>query len=93
MTTLFPQTLVDLSLLALRPRRACPTHGPHPKFGPDLMGILPIGIDLATSAEPRDAETLPLPSPSPVQRQAIQAAPEPLLVLAGPGAGKTFCLT
>jgi superfamily I DNA/RNA helicase len=57
------------------------------------MGILPIGIDLATSAEPRDAEALPLLSPSPVQRQAIQAAPEPLLVLAGPGAGKTFCLT
>ena len=57
------------------------------------MGILPIGIDAATSAEPRDAEALPLPAPSPVQRQAIQAAPEPLLVLAGPGAGKTFCLT
>src|SRR5688500_10434012 len=32
----------------------------------------------------------PLPSVS--QRQAIEAAPGPLLVLAGPGAGKTFCL-
>jgi superfamily I DNA/RNA helicase/inhibitor of KinA sporulation pathway (predicted exonuclease) len=30
--------------------------------------------------------------PSPSQRKAIEAAPEALLVLAGPGAGKTFCL-
>src|SRR5256714_13139372 len=29
---------------------------------------------------------------SPSQRQAIEAAPQPLLVIAGPGAGKTFCL-
>jgi len=31
--------------------------------------------------------------PSPSQRRAIEAAPGPLLVLAGPGAGKTYCLT
>ncbi len=40
-------------------------------------------------------ESLPLtgaPSPSVSQRDAIQAAPGPLLVLAGPGAGKTYCL-
>ena len=30
--------------------------------------------------------------PSPSQRKAIEAAPGALLVLAGPGAGKTFCL-
>jgi DNA helicase II / ATP-dependent DNA helicase PcrA len=34
----------------------------------------------------------PLHAPSPSQREAIEAPREPLLVLAGPGAGKTFCL-
>src|SRR5687768_7212400 len=32
------------------------------------------------------------PSPSVSQREAIEAPAGPLLVLAGPGAGKTFCL-
>ena len=32
------------------------------------------------------------PHPSDSQREAIEAAPGPLLVLAGPGAGKTHCL-
>src|SRR5579872_5243128 len=31
--------------------------------------------------------------PTPSQRRAIEAEPRSLLVLAGPGAGKTFCLT
>src|SRR5947209_15016376 len=30
--------------------------------------------------------------PSPSQREAIESGAAPLLVLAGPGAGKTFCL-
>ena len=34
-----------------------------------------------------------MPVPSPSQRSAIEADPRSLLVLAGPGAGKTFCLT
>lgn len=32
------------------------------------------------------------PTPSPKQRAAIEAPPGPTLVVAGPGAGKTFCL-
>ncbi|MBL0169515.1 MAG: UvrD-helicase domain-containing protein [Gemmatimonadaceae bacterium] len=35
----------------------------------------------------------PSPTPSDSQRRAIEAEPRALLVLAGPGAGKTFCLT
>ncbi|MCC6244996.1 MAG: UvrD-helicase domain-containing protein [Gemmatimonadaceae bacterium] len=35
----------------------------------------------------------PFPTPSPSQQRAIEAPPRAMLVLAGPGAGKTFCLT
>src|ERR1035437_10961215 len=42
------------------------------------------------SAPPAPAPTIAVPSPS--QRRAIEADPHSLLVLAGPGAGKTYCL-
>ena len=41
---------------------------------------------------PTIAAPAPAPAPSPSQRGAIEAEPHSLLVLAGPGAGKTFCL-
>jgi DNA polymerase III epsilon subunit family exonuclease len=44
-----------------------------------------------TTPSPAEAAAERVPSPS--QRAAIEAAPGALLVLAGPGAGKTFCLT
>src|SRR5438270_10931223 len=45
--------------------------------------------DTLTHASPFVAPAL---VPSPSQREAIEAGAAPLLVLAGPGAGKTFCL-
>src|SRR5947208_15827713 len=44
----------------------------------------------ALPTEPITASPGRIPSPS--QRSAIEAPAEALLVLAGPGAGKTFCL-
>src|SRR5436309_15993543 len=49
----------------------------------------PIVILSETDAPPFVA---PPHIPSPSQREAIEAGAAPLLVLAGPGAGKTFCL-
>jgi ATP-dependent DNA helicase UvrD/PcrA len=46
-----------------------------------------LGIELQSAPA-----TVPLPVPSAGQREAIEAPAAPLLVLAGPGAGKTFCL-
>jgi len=50
--------------------------------------LRPTRLDLAT--DPITAPPGRVPSPS--QRAAIEAPAEALLVLAGPGAGKTFCL-
>ena len=47
-------------------------------------------FDIMTSASPETVPTKAEASPS--QRRAIEAGPHSLLVLAGPGAGKTFCL-
>src|SRR5690242_6730479 len=51
----------------------------------------PESLDVAVTLPPLEAPaTGPVPSES--QRAAIEAGAHPLLVLAGPGAGKTFCL-
>jgi superfamily I DNA/RNA helicase len=56
------------------------------------MGILSLELDaVARDVDPHVARDLQH-VPSDFQLQAIEAAAEPLLVLAGPGAGKTFCL-
>src|ERR1700722_9746730 len=52
---------------------------------PQLAGAAMI----PATAPPISSDT----TPSPSQRDAIEAEPRALLVLAGPGAGKTYCLT
>ena len=49
-----------------------------------------VSLLISESASPPFVAPLLVPSAS--QREAIEADPAPLLVLAGPGAGKTFCL-
>ena len=44
------------------------------------------------SSDETELSPVPLPPPSDRQRDAIEAPAKSLLVLAGPGAGKTFCL-
>jgi superfamily I DNA/RNA helicase len=50
------------------------------------------GMPTSLSPALTDVASTPARVPSESQREAIEAKPEPLLVLAGPGAGKTFCL-
>lgn len=52
------------------------------------MGLPTAVSDTAATAEAPVAPHVPSQS----QRDAIEAPPQPVLVLAGPGAGKTFCL-
>jgi len=58
-------------------------------FSP-LDAALPTPLIRAASPFVGDATALRIPTPS--QRAAIEAYPQPLLVRAGPGAGKTYCL-
>lgn len=57
-------------------------------FNPLDEVLTPLAIEAAPLV--RDTEVLRVASAS--QRAAIEAKPQPLLVRAGPGAGKTFCL-
>ncbi len=66
-----------------------PSDGALPPLAPPVDP--PESLDVAVTLPPLEAPaTGPVPSES--QRAAIEAGAHPLLVLAGPGAGKTFCL-
>src|SRR5689334_1342639 len=61
----------------------------HPEPSEGSVVATPVEQQILRHFAPQD-DTLRVPSPS--QREAIEAVAAPLLVLAGPGAGKTFCL-
>ncbi|MEO8562257.1 MAG: UvrD-helicase domain-containing protein [bacterium] len=56
------------------------------------MPATPMHPPTSRSGTTLPTTTAPGRVPSPSQRAAIEAPAEPMLVLAGPGAGKTFCL-
>src|SRR5690242_7953439 len=63
-----------------------------PALAPDAASVVsPHAMDVAVTL-PALEQATPGPVPSDSQREAIEAGAHPLLVLAGPGAGKTFCL-
>src|SRR5687767_2693284 len=77
----------------IQARLGCRGPGHRCTFVGDLMGIFSLEFDpVAEPVDPPVAGT-PAQVPSAFQLQAIEAGTGPLLVLAGPGAGKTFCLT
>jgi DNA helicase-2/ATP-dependent DNA helicase PcrA len=68
-------------------RRPPDFHGwTFPRQLGDVSGAAPVPTASTPSGPPDKI-------PSPSQRDAIEAEPRALLVLAGPGAGKTYCLT